>query len=87
MKGNIVVFASSSGNESSGSYQTTRHGMFTYFLLKKLQETRGDLSYNEMADYLKEHVSLESVLENNQTQTPQVLFSQDVAGQWGNWEF
>ena len=41
--GNMVVFASSSGNESSGIYREQQHGYFTYFLLKKLQETKGEL--------------------------------------------
>ena len=86
LSGNIVVFSSSSDIESSGSYKEKQHGMFTYFLLKKLQETNGDVNYKELADYLKEKITLESVLENNKKQTPQVLFSTDVTIDWGKWK-
>lgn len=87
LTGNIVVFTSSSDIESSGSYKEKHHGMFTYFLLKKLQETKGYVTYKELADYLKEKITLESVIENNKKQTPQVLFSAEVNIDWEKWEF
>ncbi|PIX32524.1 MAG: caspase, partial [Bacteroidetes bacterium CG_4_8_14_3_um_filter_31_14] len=47
--GNMVVFSSSSGDESSGVYREQQHGFFTYFLLKKLQESKGNISYKELS--------------------------------------
>ncbi len=40
ISGNLLVFSSSSGEESSGVYKEKNHGLFTYFLLKELKETR-----------------------------------------------
>ena len=84
--GNMVVFASSSGNESSGVYREQQHGYFTYFLLKKLQETKGSITYKELADYLEYNVKKETGL-SGKIQTPQVNVSSSVADSWGNWSF
>ena len=87
LSGNIVIFTSSSGLESSGSYKEKQHGIFTYFLLKKIQETKGSVSYKELADYLTDRVALESVIENNKKQTPQTLFGTNINVEWGTWKF
>ena len=86
ISGNMVVFASSSGNESSGVYREKHHGYFTYFLLKKLQETKGSLTYKEMSDYLNYQVSKKTAL-SGKIQTPQVNVSSSVANSWENWSF
>lgn len=86
LHGNLVVLSSSTGEESSGVYREKQHGMFTYFLLKKLQESKGDITLQALSDYIKEKVELESVVVNNKRQTPQVLFSQEVDGAWEAWK-
>ena len=85
--GNLVVFTSSSGNESSATLKEKQHGLFTYYLLKKLQETKGNISYKELADFLNHKIKLESVLINNKEQTPQTNVSPDVKDVWENWKF
>ncbi len=85
--GNLVVFSSSSGNESSASFKEKKHGLFTYYLLKKLQESKGALSYKELSDYLKQKVILKSVLINSKEQTPQTNVSPDVKDTWQEWKF
>lgn len=82
--GNMVVFSSSTGEESSGVYKEKQHGYMTYFLLKKLQESKGDISYKELADYIIENVRKETAL-NSKTQTPQLLYSTSIENIWGNW--
>ena len=84
--GNMVVFASSSGNESSGVYREKQHGYFTYFLLKKLQETKGNVSYKDMADYLNYNVKKQTGL-SGKIQTPQVNGSKSVSNSWAGWTF
>jgi len=85
LHGNMVVFSSSSGKESSGAYHEMQHGMFTYFLLKKLQETGGDIIYQELSDYLYEYVGRESLLINDKLQFPQTLISPEIELEWENW--
>ncbi len=83
--GNMVVFTASSGEQSSFPYQAEKHGMFTFFLLKKLQETSGNLNYNDLAAYIKSEVSIESIRTNSKEQDPDVLVSPDVENVWEGW--
>jgi hypothetical protein len=85
LKGNIVVYSSSSGDQSSLPYADQKHGMFTYYLLKKLQETKGDVTYSDLSTFLQEKISIESLLVNSKEQNPVVNASQDVAGRWESW--
>lgn len=85
LKGNMVVFSASSGEQNSLPYKQQKHGLFTYYLLKKLQETQGNINLKELSDYLTETVSLESILINSQEQTPRTNFSHDAEEQWQHW--
>ena len=85
LKGNIVVFSSSSGEQSSLPYADQKHGMFTYFLLKKLQETKGDVTYSDLSTFLQEKISVESILVNSKEQNPVVNTGQDIADKWKQW--
>ncbi|NVO11942.1 MAG: caspase family protein [Bacteroidales bacterium] len=82
--GNMVVLSSSTGEESSGVYREKQHGYMTYFLLKKLQETQGDITYKELADYVVESVKKETALEGK-IQTPQCNYSPSIQNVWLNW--
>ena len=82
LAGNIVVFTSSSGEQSSLPFKDKQHGMFTYYLLKKLQETSGSVSYAELYDYVKKEVDLNCVKINNKEQTPTLLISNDLGDKW-----
>ena len=42
--GKMVVLSASGGNESALPYRNKFHGMFTYYLLKSLQDSEGDIS-------------------------------------------
>jgi hypothetical protein len=59
--------------------------MFTYFLLKKLQESKGNITYGKLADYVKNNVSIESLRINNKEQDPTVKISMDVQDKWESW--
>lgn len=87
LDGNIVVLTSSSGQESSAVYREKGHGYFTYYLLKALQDSKGDITYKKMFDYVKKNVSQQTVLIDNKTQTPQALSSSRVADKWFEWKF
>jgi hypothetical protein len=81
--GNMIVLSSSTGEESSGVYREKQHGYMTYFLLKKLQETKGNIIYRELADYIIETVKKETAL-NGKIQTPQCSYSPAVENVWTN---
>jgi hypothetical protein len=83
--GNLVVFSASSGDQSSLPYKEKQHGIFTYYLLSKLKETKGDITYAELAEYLNTTVSIRSLLVNNKEQSPQTNVSKDVFNSWKIW--
>ena len=86
LSGKMVVFSASTGEQSSLPNQSEKHGMFTYFLLKKLQETQGNISLQSLADYLNREVSIESIRKNGKEQDPTVLVSPELSNVWGSWQ-
>ena len=85
-QGNMVVFSAAQGDETAYPYAEQQHGMFTYFLLKKLQATKGDVTCEELSNYIKTNVKQQSILENNKSQTPCVTPAADVATEWKTWK-
>lgn len=79
-RGNMVVFTAAQGDETAYQYAEKGHGMFTYFLLKKLQETRGDVTLGELGNYLTVEVKKASVVNNNKMQTPSVIPAPGMTG-------
>ena len=60
--------------------------MFTFYLLKKLQETKGEVTLKELGDYIVENVSQQSMLLNGKLQTPCVTPSASIGGEWREWK-
>ncbi len=85
-KGNMVVFSAAQGDETAYPNNEQQHGMFTYYLLKKIKETNGDVTYKELSDYVIDKVCKQSILVNRKSQTPTVVPSATVSGAWANWK-
>lgn len=84
-KGNMVVFSAATGNETAYPNKSEGHGMFTYFLLRKLQETAGNTTYEELGDYIITNVQQQSIVLNGKSQTPTVTPSLTVKN-WQHWK-
>ena len=87
LSGNMIVFSASSDSQSSLPYHKEAHGMFTFHLLKKLQESKGSVKMGALSDYLAINVSLQSLKENKKEQDPGVNTSKKVIDHWKNWMF
>lgn len=83
--GNVVVFSAAQGYETAMPYTEEAHGMFTYYLLKKLQETSGDVTYEELGNYLQKNVRQQSSILGK-PQTPTVLPSAIIGNEWKEWK-
>lgn len=81
-KGTMVVLSAAQGDETAYPYKKMKHGMFTYFLLKKLQETKGDASLGDLESYINKQVRQNSVVENGKIQTPTVSVSDKMSLIW-----
>lgn len=87
LNGRIVVFSSSSSDQSSKSYKEKRHGLFTYYFTEKIIETKGEATLGELDKYLIKNVPLTSILVNKTEQVPEVNISNDVLNVWKEWRF
>ena len=84
-KGNMVVFSAASGDETAYPYKEKGHGLFTYYLLKKMQLSKGSLSLGELQNYISGEVAKRSIVVNGKSQTPTVLSSVNVGDSWKSW--
>ena len=82
LAGKTIVFSASSGDETAMTLEEQGHGLFTYYLLKKLQETEGNVTYGELADYINKNVKKDAFLINEKPQTPVVATSPAVQNTW-----
>lgn len=85
-KGNMVVFSAAQGKETAYPYTAKQHGMFTYYLLKKLKETKGEVTLQELGAYIQEKVKQQSLIENSKTQSPSVTPSTHLGSDWQTWK-
>ncbi|MDR1681703.1 MAG: WG repeat-containing protein [Prevotellaceae bacterium] len=84
--GRTVVFAAAQGSETAHPYREKGHGLFTYFLLKKLQETKGDVSFGDLSDYITTSVKQHSTVYQSKSQTPTVDAARDVSQTWRSYK-
>lgn len=84
IKGNMIIFSASTGDETAYPYKEKQHGLFTYFLLKKLQETKGNVDFRNLSNYVIEKVKQHSLLVNQKSQTPQMNTSTSILNTWHN---
>ncbi len=82
LTGKSVVFSATSSDETAMPYQEKGHGLFTYYLLKKIQESKGNVSYEELDNYIRNNVKKEAFLTNEKPQTPIVSTSPAVKNSW-----
>ena len=68
-QGNMVVFSAAQGDETAYPYDEKNHGLFTYFLLKKLRDSKGDCTLGELGDYIQRNVRQKSIVVNQKPNT------------------
>lgn len=83
-QGNMVVITSATGAETAHSYEDMHHGLFTYYLLEKLQQAKGDINLGDLSDYVTKMVKRQSVIINQKKQTPTVIPSPSLQASWRN---
>jgi len=84
---NTVVFSAATGDETAYPFKSQKHGLFTYFLLDKMQKSGGYATLGELSDYVTQNVKRKAVVENNgKSQTPTVIAASGN-NDWRNWRF
>lgn len=75
LSGNVVVISATQGDDTAYPDDDNSHGLFTYFILKKLQESKGDTTIADLANYVTTNVKRASVVKQNKMQIPSVNYS------------
>ena len=81
-KGKMIVLSAAQGDETAYKFEEAKHGLFTYFLLKKLKASKGNVTLGELSRYLKEEVGRFSIVENGKSQTPSIQTSDKISATW-----
>lgn len=82
--GKLIVLSATSNEETAFPIEDQKHGLFTYTLLRKIQETGGDITWGELADHVTETVKNRSIDLNGKLQTPTVSVSSSMKEIWRN---
>jgi hypothetical protein len=87
-KTNLVVFSASSEDQISQEYFEKQHGLFTYFLLKTLKETKGNITYGKLADKIINDVNLTTANPKNnlKLQKPNINVNPTIEKEWELWK-
>lgn len=80
--GNLIIFSATQGDQTAMMHPKKGHGLFTYFLLKKLQEEKGNVTLGELVEYVTERVQQESVVTNRKKQTPNLTVAPALRESW-----
>ncbi len=84
--GNIAVLSATSDKQTALPYNEKSHGMFTYFLLKRLQETKGEVTLQDLKEYVSEQVARNSSIINRKDQNPTFTVSSGASSAWDQWK-
>ena len=81
LKGNMFVLSAADGKETALPWPEKNHGLFTYYLLKKLQESKGNATLQELADYVSGEVKKTSNLVLKKPQNPKMISTGTISEQ------
>ena len=79
---NMVVLSAATGDEAAFAETTKAHGLFTYSLLKKLQESQGNVTLGNLFDYVKAEVPKAALGTFKKPQTPTVSVPEAMKAGW-----
>lgn len=90
LSGNTVVFSAVEKDQTAHPYRAKRHGIFTYYLLKALQSSEGDIAYLDLSKSIESNV-VKTMLRDNKglVQNPTVNASSAMRSEnkWGELKF
>lgn len=82
--GKLIVISATAEDQTAFPIEDQKHGLFTYTLLRKIQETNGDITWGELTDYVTETVKTRSIDLTGKLQSPTVSVSPSIKDSWRN---
>lgn len=81
INGNLLVMSAANGTQTAHPYTEKSHGLFTYYLLLKLQQSEGNISYGELFKYVQTNVK-RTAIEINKEQDPSIKAAPALTDKW-----
>lgn len=86
--GNVVVFSAAQGNETAQGYPEEGHGLFTYYLLKEIRDSYGEMTLGNLSDAITYNVSQKAPqMKMRKSQTPSTNASDELGDKWRRLRF
>ena len=83
-QGKLVVFSAAQADETAYPLIERQHGLFTYYLLRKLKDSGATLTLGELSESIVREVKKASLISNGKLQTPTTIVSPQMEGIWKN---
>ena len=84
---NMILYSATAPGQTAFPYPEGSHGLFTYYLLKHLKDTKGKTSSTALGDFLSKNVSLESLKIFQKDQTPEIFTGSQAFSRWRHARF
>lgn len=86
LRGNMVIIFAANIQKQAFVFEQQHHGFLTYYLLKELKRTQGDIDYKTMIDNIRQAIAYESALQGK-LQEIEVLAGGTLKDTWGSLRF
>ena len=86
VRGDIVVFMAADGDKTAYSFIDQHHGFFTYYILKELKYTRGEITFQDLFNNVTKNQAYESSLQGK-LQEPSMIIGGKLGENWGTRTF
>lgn len=81
-RGNTLMMMACQNDESAHAYNDKKHGLFTYYLLKEIKNSKGDVLLGHLYESVKKNVNQTSLEIIQKSQTPYM----SVSKSFNNWQ-
>lgn len=86
IRSDIVIFNAANVEKTAYSFDEMRHGFLTYYMLKEIKRTKGDITYGNLFNTIMTTVPKESALQGK-LQEPEIIAGGKVKDSWVNMRF
>jgi len=86
LRNDVVVFMGADGDKTAYSFIDQHHGFFTYYILKELKATRGEITFKDLFNNVTTNQKYESSLQGK-LQEPSIIIGGELGEGWGDRTF
>ena len=86
VRSDIVIFMAADGDKTAYSFIDQHHGFFTYYILKELKYTRGEITFQDLFNNVTKNQAYESSLQGK-LQEPSMIIGGKLGENWGTRTF